>query len=69
MMYAFINFHLPRDVKEYFCMNCLQGFKEESSRDEHLDYCINNEWEKVEMAHNNLIVQFQMVNSNLRFHL
>ena len=28
--------------KEYFCMNCLQGFKEESSRDEHLDYCINN---------------------------
>ena len=28
--------------KEYFCMNCLQGFNEESSRDEHLDYCINN---------------------------
>ena len=30
-------------------MNCLQGFNEESSRDEHLDYCINNESVKVEM--------------------
>ena len=37
--------------KEYFCMNCLQGFNEESSRDEHLDYCINNESVKVEMPH------------------
>ena len=24
--------------KEYFCNNCLQGFKEESSRDEHIGY-------------------------------
>ena len=23
--------------KEYFCMNCLQGFNKESSRDEHLE--------------------------------
>ena len=44
--------------KEYFCMNCSQGFKEESSWDEHLDYCINNESVKVEMPHNNLIVQY-----------
>ena len=44
--------------KEYFCMNCLQGFKEESSRDEHLDYCINNESAKVEMPHKNPIVQY-----------
>ena len=51
-----------------FCMNCLQGFNEESSRDEHLDYCINNESVKVEMPHRNLIVQIQMVNSNLTFH-
>ena len=28
--------------KEYFCMHCLQGFNKESSRDEHLDYCMNN---------------------------
>ena len=44
--------------KEYFCMNCLQGFKEESSRDEHLGYCINNESVKVEMPYKNLIVQY-----------
>ena len=37
--------------KEYFCMNCLQGFNEEISRDEHLGYCINNESVKVEMPH------------------
>ena len=44
--------------KEYFCMNCLQGFKEESSRDEHIGYCIDNESVKVEMPHKNLIVQY-----------
>ena len=47
--------------KEYFCMNCLQGFSEESSRDKHLDYCINNESVKVEMPHRNLIVQYSDV--------
>ena len=44
--------------KEYFCMNCFQGFNEESSRDEHLDYCINNESVKVEMPHKKPIVQY-----------
>ena len=44
--------------KEYFCMNCLQGFKEESSRNEHLDYCKNNKSVKVEMPHKNPIVQY-----------
>ena len=44
--------------KEYFCMNCLQGFNKESSRDEHLDYCINNESVKVEMPHRNPIVKY-----------
>ena len=39
-------------------MNCLQGFTEESSRDEHLDYCINNESVKIEMPYRNLIVQY-----------
>ena len=42
-------YHLAKNTKhkgkEYFCMNCLQEFNEESSRDEHLDYCINNESE------------------------
>ena len=44
--------------KEYFCNNCLQGFKEESSRDEHIGYCIDDESVKVEMPHKNLIVQY-----------
>ena len=44
--------------KEYFCMNCLQGFKEESSRDEHIGYCIDNESVKVEMPYKNPIVQY-----------
>ena len=26
---------------QHFCMNCLQGFKEECSRDEHIGYCKN----------------------------
>ena len=28
---------------QHFCMNCLQGFREERSRDEHIGYCKNNE--------------------------
>ena len=44
--------------KEYFCKNCLQGFIEESSRDELLDYCINNESVKVIMPHKKPIVQY-----------
>ena len=44
--------------KEYFCMNCLQGFNEESSRDKHIDYCINNEAVKVKMPHRNPIAQY-----------
>ena len=39
-------------------MNCLQGFKEESSRNEHIDYCVDNESVKVEMPHKNQRVEF-----------
>ena len=28
---------------QHFCTNCLQGFREERSRDEHVSYCKNNE--------------------------
>ena len=31
-----------------FCMNCLQGFREEHSRDEHIGYCKNNEAVRIE---------------------
>ena len=36
---------------QHFCMNCLQGFKEERSRDEHIRYCKNNEAVQIEMPH------------------
>ena len=36
--------------KQHFCMNCLQGFTQESSRDQHQVYCKNNESVKVEMS-------------------
>ena len=39
-------------------MNCLQGFNEESSRNEQIDYCIDNETEKVEMPYKNPRVEF-----------
>ena len=35
--------------KQHFCMNCLQGFTQESSRDHHQVYCENNESVRVEM--------------------
>ena len=35
--------------KQYFCNNCLQGFTEELSRDQHYGYCIDNETVRVEM--------------------
>ena len=47
-----------RKTKECFCMNYLQGFQEESSRDEHVGYCKNNESVKIEMAHKNPIVKY-----------
>ena len=37
--------------KEYFCMNYLQGFPQEISREEHRNYCLDNEVVKVEMPH------------------
>ena len=39
-------------------MNCLQGFKEESSRNEHVGYCKNNESVRIEMPHKNPIIQY-----------
>ena len=35
--------------KQHFCMNCLQGFKQGSSRDQHQVYCEDNESVRVEM--------------------
>ena len=34
--------------KQHFCMNCLQGFTQESSRDQHQVYCEDNESVRVD---------------------
>ena len=44
--------------KEYFCTNCLQGFWEECSRDEHVGYCKNNESVRIEMPHRRPIIEY-----------
>ena len=40
----------------HFCINCLQGFREKKSRDEHLVYCRNNEAVRIEMPNSKPIV-------------
>ena len=44
--------------KEYYCMNCLQGLKEEASRNEHIGYCKDNELVRIEMPHKVQIVEY-----------
>ena len=44
--------------KQYFCNNCLQGFTQESSRDQHYSYCIDNETVRVEMPRKGSTVEF-----------
>ena len=39
-------------------MNCLQGFNEESSRNEHIGYCKDNKSVRVEMPHKAPIVEY-----------
>ena len=43
---------------QYFCINCLQGFNEKKSRDEHLVYCRNNEAVRIEMPNKKPIVKY-----------
>ena len=44
--------------RQYLCMNCLQGFWEESSRSEHIGYCKDNESVRIEMPHKRPIVEY-----------
>ena len=37
------------DISSNFCMNCLQGFPTEISRDKHFGYCKDNETVRIEM--------------------
>ena len=43
---------------QHFCMHCLQGFREEHSRDKHIGYCKNNEAVHIEMPHKKPIVEY-----------
>ena len=44
--------------KEHFCMNCLQGFWEEKSRNEHVGYCKDNKSVRIEIPHKRSIVEY-----------
>ena len=44
--------------KLYFCLNCLQGFHSELSRDKHYNYCKDNEAVKIEMPKPDSFVEF-----------
>ena len=45
--------------KQHFCMNCLQGFTQESSRDQHQVYCEDNKSVRVEMHKQGSTVEFK----------
>ena len=46
------------EKKQHFCTNCLQGFTEKFSRDEHVRYCKNNEVVHIAMPHRKPIVEY-----------
>ena len=43
---------------QHFCINCLQGFNEKKSRDEHLVYCRNNEAVRIEIPNGKPILRY-----------
>ena len=45
--------------KQHFCMNCLQGFTQDSSRDQHQVYCEDNESVRAEMPKQASTVEFK----------
>ena len=45
--------------KQHFCMNCLQGFMQESSRDQHQVYCEDNESVRVDMPKQGSTAEFK----------
>ena len=45
--------------KQHFCMNCLQEFTQELSRDQHQAYCEDNESIRVEMPKQGSTIEFK----------
>ena len=46
------------NLSQHFCNNCLQGFSEQRSRDEHYVYCRSNESVRIEMPTKRPIVEY-----------
>ena len=44
--------------KQYFCLNCLQGFRSEESRDKHCNYCKDNKAVRIEMPKRRSFIEF-----------
>ena len=51
--------NIKHKCKQHFCMNCLQGFTQELSRDQHQAYCEDNESVRVEMPKQGLTIEFK----------
>ena len=43
---------------QHFCINCLEGFAEQKSRDEYYVYCRSNETVRIEMPNKKPIVEY-----------
>ena len=54
--------------EQHFCMNCLQGFIQESSRDQRQVYCEDNESVRVEMPKQGQPLSSKMDRINLESH-
>ena len=46
--------------KQHFCLNCLQGFHSEESRDKHFKYCKDNEAVRIEIPKKDSFVKFHV---------
>ncbi|XP_057296278.1 uncharacterized protein LOC130625239 [Hydractinia symbiolongicarpus] len=44
--------------KEHYCLNCLSGFNSEETRNEHFEYCKNNEAAKIKLPKEGSTVKF-----------
>ena len=44
--------------KQHFCLNCWHGFHSEESRDNHFEYCKDNEAVRIEMPKEGSFVEF-----------
>ena len=44
--------------KQHFCLNCLQGFHSEESRDNHFEYCKDNEAVRIEIPAKGSFMEF-----------